>query len=131
MWWILVNEGWTPSSPSPPKRGYKMKITFKKEKPLTGLAAVGSPKASTDIKVDKLVVGVIAAPSWQTKDDLWSVKLAVAKEKTEKDPAPFKWVTMKKRFASELEARAFVEQNLANIVNSSQFVLHQFPKNEF
>ena len=107
-----------------------MKITFKKDSPATGLSSVGSPNPDTNIKVDKLVVGTIAAPNWQTKDNLWSVRLTVAKEKTEDDPAPFRWITMKKRFASEPEAREFVRGHLASIVGGRNLELYQFPDGE-
>ena len=104
-----------------------MRITFKKDAPATGLAT-GRP--DTKIKVDKLVVGYIAAPSWRTKDNLWSIHLAVVKEKTEDDPAPFRWIVVKKRFSSEPEAREFVKGHLSSIVGERNLELHQFPDGE-
>ena len=41
-----------------------MKITFKKEKALTGLSGVGYPYQNVELKYKKKVFGYIYAPNW-------------------------------------------------------------------
>lgn len=108
-----------------------MKFTFKKDKAETGLAAVGNSHPDTNIKVSGLVVGYIAAPNWRTESNHWKVRLAIAKERTKEDPAPFKWITLKKRFDSEPEAREFIKGGIIKeMLDWCKWELHQFPKNE-
>ena len=41
------------------------KLSFKKHPAETGLVSIGNPLQSVDIKCDKIIVGLIQAPSWQ------------------------------------------------------------------
>lgn len=100
-----------------------MKITFKKEKKETGLSGVGNPRPNTQIKMDGLVVGLIAAPNWRTKTDLWSVRLAKVQEPTDSDPAPFRWVSLAKKFESESNAREYIKDG---VLKRLGFELYQF-----
>lgn len=76
-----------------------IKVTFKKQPRSKGLASVGEPYPSVDIKINKKCCGYIAAPTWMTKDNKWAIRLMV-----ESDPQ-WKWVNCTKRFDSEQEAR--------------------------
>lgn len=100
-----------------------MKITFKKEPRLTGLAAVGYSRQSVEIKVDGKVCGHISAPNWQTEDGLWGVGFMVYKnpDKTRVDNCAWKWIRIVQRFDSELMAREWVLVNLENL--SRRFTL--------
>lgn len=103
-----------------------MKVSFKKEKPETGLAAVGSPYPNTQIKGDKLVVGFIYAPTWHSKDDKWSLSFAL---KNEENACQFGWVKLKARFDTEKEARDFVKKHWGLI--EEKYDLFQFEKDMF
>ena len=94
-----------------------MKFTFKKQPKETGLRAVGTPYPDTDIKVNKKVVGYISAPNWQTKTIAWKIRLAVKKEITTDDPAGLKWVSAKKVFGSEADARQWIKENTEELSN--------------
>ena len=74
------------------------KFTFKKQKK-EGRFRSFQPDF-TDIKLSGKVVGHI------TK---CKVSFAIKKERTEKDPAPFKWVRLKKVFENEQAARDLVK----------------------
>lgn len=93
-----------------------MTITFKKEAKLTGLAAIAHPYQSVDIKVNKKVVGYIAAPNAFT-DDLWIVMFRVWKtDNDKKENCSWKWVTLKQKFDTEEEARIFIKENEEKIL---------------
>lgn len=88
------------------------KFTFKKEKPQTGLASVGNPNPDTIIKLDRMQVGSIVAPWWSSEDNKWAVRLIQAVEGDQE----FRWVTLKKRFDEEPEARQYLNDNFDRIV---------------
>jgi hypothetical protein len=73
------------------------KFTFKMHRE-TGLRAVAY-RPSSDIKIKGVVVGSIREGV---------IRLMVKRERTEDDPARFRWVTLKKRFADDAEAREFL-----------------------
>ena len=94
------------------------RLTFTKEPCETGLSAVAHPYGrSTVIKLDGKQCGTIAAPHWSSTDSLWSVRFAV------KTADNWKWVTVKERFATEPDARAWVKANQTKILALN---LHQF-----
>ena len=78
------------------------KITFKKT------IHTGKYKSfaldSTDMKLNKKVFGGI----FETKNSQFKIQIALKKEKTEKDPASFKWVYVKETFATEDDAREYI-----------------------
>jgi hypothetical protein len=80
------------------------KFTFRKQKAATGLAGVGYPYSSVYIKHNKMVVGIIHAPNWTSKENVWRVSFQVKKEGQD----CFKNATLKKKFNSEQEARDFL-----------------------
>jgi len=93
------------------------KFTFKKEKKETGLASVGNTNPNTVIKLNKLEVGFIYGPNWQSKDNLWGVRLM--KKGLEND---WQWTKLKAKFDNEPAAREFLNQNFQKIVDIG---LHQ------
>lgn len=93
-----------------------MKFTFKKHKRETGLRAVGYPYTSSDIKLDGKVVGTLDAPSWQTPDGLWRIRLTVKKVATPEDPAEWKWIQLKFKSKEEEECRKFILDNVETLV---------------
>lgn len=89
---------------------------------MTGLMGVGFPYQSVNIKVDKKVVGVIHAPNWQTKDNLWGVSFSVIKATPDDNPnCDWKWIHLKARFANEEDAREFVKNNIGDVVERYTF----------
>ena len=88
------------------------KFTFRKDPRETGLAGVGNPYPNTNIKWEKKVVGCISAPSWNTTDNKWGIRLMV-----KKDERPgWAWVRLKARFDTEPEAREFLNENVEKLV---------------
>lgn len=89
------------------------KFTFKKGKQETGLAGIGNPYPDTDIKLDKMSVGWIDAPTWNTKDNLWRVYLLVKDDSTS---GGFRNVRLKATFNEEKEARVWLNENISAIL---------------
>ncbi len=89
-----------------------MKLSFKKEKKLTGLSSVGYPYQNVDIKVNKKKVGYISAPTWNN-GDLWRIRFSVVKKDIMEDGNPncvWKWITLKVTFKNEDDAREYVKK---------------------
>lgn len=82
-----------------------MRVTFRKDPRLTGLAAVGHPYQTVRIKVDKKVCGWIQPPSWQKRD--WTIWLRVIKKDIMEDGNPnCEWINKRmKSYPTEQEAR--------------------------
>jgi len=55
----------------------------------------------TDIKFNKKQVGCIS----ELRDGKYLIRFAIKKEKTKEDSASFMWITLKRKFNSEQEAR--------------------------
>jgi len=89
------------------------KFTYKKQPAGRGLVSVGNPHSTTEIKHNKKVVGHITGPNWQSPDNLWRVRLVVLDEK---EHCIWKWVTLKKTFSTEPDARVFLNQHAAELV---------------
>lgn len=90
------------------------KFTFKKDAPMTGLAGVGYPYRSVDVKLDKKVVGAIHAPNWTSDGMWWTVGLKVMKTpaQLEKDPnCPWRWAFFSQRHSTEQAARDWLLRN--------------------
>lgn len=103
------------------------KFTFKKEPRETGLASVGNPNPDTQIKLDKKRVGTIRGPSWSSKDNLWRVMFVVKTDEPEHKHCGWKWVTLKKKFETEPEARLFVNEHFEKMLSLK---LHKFEEDE-
>jgi hypothetical protein len=111
------------------KEGAMKKFTFCQYRPTGKWASFESE--SHDIKLDKLVVGHIqqmvgssARPVNAELDGKFKVSLAVKKERTEDNPAPFKWVYLKKNFDDAATAKEFLNSNVAKILE--MFDLYKF-----
>lgn len=87
------------------------KFTFKKQPRETGLRSIGTPYPDTDIKLNGVVVGMIEAPNWSTKDNKWRASLMVRQEPTEKDPCNFRWVRVMVAFDDEPSARRILNEH--------------------
>jgi hypothetical protein len=99
-----------------------MKVTFRKWDRLTGLAGVGYPHQSVDIKINKKKIGTIYAPNWQTEDNKWSVAFMVMKEPEDSNPNnKWKWIYMKARFENEETAREFVTKIVDKVAEKYTF----------
>ena len=99
-----------------------LKVTFKKWEKLTGLAAIGYSHQSVDIKINKMQVGTIYAPNWQTEDDKWGISFMV----DDATGSRWDWITLKARFDTEEEARTFVKTNIDAI--AKKYTLHYVEK---
>jgi hypothetical protein len=73
-----------------------------------------------DIKLQKKVCGGIYVLN--SLDRTYEVQFMVKKERTEKDPAPFKWVTLKEKFSDISEAKEFLKEHTKEI--TTKFDLH-------
>jgi len=62
-------------------------------------------KDNTDIKLEKKVVGRI----YENEQGTYFISFAVKKERTEQDPAPFRWIRLGKVSKTEDEARETVK----------------------
>lgn len=87
------------------------KFSFRRERAETGLRAVASPHPNTHIKLGKLIVGSISAPS-RFGHDNWRIMLIV---RDPQDVAGWRWVTLRATFEDEASARAFLTSNEAAI----------------
>lgn len=92
----------------------KDKFTFKKQKPITGLAGVGCPYPDTTIYFNRdrnRTIGYIDAPTWETKDRKWRIRLMVKTGNSN-----WNWITLKAKFDTEPEVREFLLKNQDAIV---------------
>ncbi len=92
-----------------------MKLSFKKHPKNTGLARIGSPHASVDIKVNKKRIGLIIPPSWNSSHYNWIIRLMVVKENILEDGnenCSWKWIQLKKHFETEGLAREFLNNHI-------------------
>lgn len=95
------------------------KLTFKKTPAETGLAGVARPgHLETAVKADGLVCGYLRCRV------SWKFHLAVNVIPTKELPADFKWITFKAEFATEPEARAWVQRVWLSINESHK--IHRF-----
>lgn len=92
-----------------------MICTFKKDTAPTGLARVGWA-AGCDVKFKKLICGRIYPPNNWLKESQYKLALQV------KDGDTWKWVTLKARFNSLNEAKAWCNANWNQIMQ--KFELH-------
>ena len=100
------------------------RFTFKYHPHMTGLAGVGNPLRSSDIKFDGKVCGLIVAPNWKTKDNFYRVRLTV---ETPDNPDDWKWIELKFKSENEKEVRSWLKENTSRILE--KFELH-FPYQE-
>ena len=99
-----------------------MKFTFKKHQ-RTGRYRCFQLN-HTDIKIGGRMVGQIS----ETKDEGWRIGFTVKKEVTEKHPAPFRWIFLKKKAQTEENARNIVIGLTEQI--QGKFDLYPFEKED-
>jgi len=61
----------------------------------------------TTIKLNKKEVGYIGESDWNK----YVIRFAIKKDITKKDPAEFKWVSLKQTFENEKDAREYIKKN--------------------
>lgn len=89
------------------------KVTFKKQPRLTGRMGVGHPYQIVDCKIKKQTFGVLDAPTWQTKDHKWAVRIMIIKPEPDDNPnCNWKWITFRERHDNEESARAWIQENI-------------------
>lgn len=86
----------------------KSLFTFKKQPLETGLASVGNPHPTVDIKLAGMVVGWIDPASWRQPD--WRIWLRI------KTADGWANRSVKARFDSEEAARKYVTDNAAKLI---------------
>ena len=91
-----------------------MKLTFKKEKGSTGLAAIGEASV-TSIKFKKKVFGRIHGPSWCSKDSLWRITIC---NKDSKKTSLFRYATLTRKGSDEAECRVIAQEVIPKLVSS-------------
>lgn len=62
----------------------------------------------------------------RSETGVWVIRIAVKREPTAMDPAPFKWVLFKQKFSDEALAREYIVQNLATALEKSNYKIYQF-----
>lgn len=100
-------------------KGSEMKrLTFKKEKAETGLAAVGNPWRTTLIKADGEEVGHIIHTPWSSKvGQFWMVRLKIKKFPTDPpENCPWKWITFTTKFEEEPQAREWLKKQWPTVL---------------
>lgn len=101
-------------------------LSFKKEPRETGLASVSHPYPDTIIKLAGREVGRISGPrptSLGGSPD-WRIHIMIKHQPTEADPAPFKSLAFKATFASEPEARIWLQRHWPAICDKYQLYSH-------
>lgn len=88
-------------------------FTFKYQPKTTGLAGVGYPNRSVDIKYDGGICGIITAPNWQSKDRLYRIRLSV---KDNENPIGWKWIQLKFKDEDEQVVRAWLKNHSKEIL---------------
>jgi len=96
-----------------------IKLTFKKHPKETGLAAVGNRRQCVDIKMDKKIIGLIAAPNWSTEDQKYGVSVAVESSDS------WKWLFCKKRCETEQQARELAPKFVEYLISKGH-TIHKF-----
>jgi len=93
------------------------KFTFKNHPKETGLARVGAGTPAIGIKYAGAEVGAIYFNnSWSSNRDIGiQVRLMAPKESTHESPCKWKWITLKEKFSSGDEAKAFLNENFEKI----------------
>ena len=101
-----------------------MKFTFKKApKPSGKLARVAYSETTTDIKLNKKVMGMILPPNQYRK--YWRIQIATKKKKPDDNPnCDWKWRDITATFEKEEVAREWVKHNLAHIIEYYDVELH-------
>jgi len=88
-----------------------VKLTYKKHPAQTGLAGIGHPYQSSDIKISKKKMGLIIAPNWNKTG--WQLGFAIKKERPDDNPnCDWRWFYFSNRFETEIEAKQCAEKSI-------------------
>jgi len=99
----------------------KISITFKRQPRATGLASIGTPYPSVDIKLNKQKFGWISPPTWRTDDNKWGIYFSIKKSEPDSNPnCDWKNVSIKTRFDTEEDARQWMVNNIERILEKYQ-----------
>lgn len=95
----------------------KIKFTFKKQSRSTGLAGIGEGSPNTDIKLCGVEIGMIFINDGAFNSDGkgWGVRVEGNNPNYPQENCPWKWVQFKPRFATESEARQWVQAHAEGI----------------
>lgn len=97
-------------------------FSFKRHKKQTGLASVGNGATGSDIKIKKMMVGIIVAPSWTSKHNGFKARfMIVGNDKNEN--CDWRWITLKKETDSDSEMREWLKTVYEQIVKN--YELHE------
>ena len=88
------------------------KFTFKLHPKETGLASVGFPCQSADIKLNKKMCGTIYSPNWRTKDGMYSASMLVCDSSTS---CGFKWRKLKLSASTLQEAKDWINDRAESL----------------
>lgn len=93
-----------------------MKFTFRKQSKIGGIAGVGYPERSVDIRLHNRTIGAINAPNWQNSN--WEIWLSVLKKNINEDGNPnCEWKNICLGFIPTLEeAECFLQKNINKIL---------------
>ena len=97
------------------------KFTFKLHPRQTGLAAIGNSLQDCDVKLSGKVVGIIYAPTWQSKANEYLVRFTV-KGGAEGSKIDWKWITLSKRTGSMLEMKEWLNTMFEQIIEKYELV---------
>lgn len=94
----------------------KLSVTFKKRKKAAGLASISEGIPSTDVKINKKIVGEIKHPNAWNQFSAIKILLTVKKEKSDNNlNCDWEWITLEEEFEAEEEARLFIKHNISFI----------------
>jgi len=103
-----------------------MKISFKKQPRTTGLAGIGNSYQTTDIKVNKKIIGYIYPPTWRSKDNNWKINIAVEGCTKDDSNCSWRWVNLKYKPENESDGRIWIKKHLEKVLNDNDLELHYF-----
>jgi len=101
-----------------------MKVTFKKDKPETGLRSVGHTQGY-DVKLKKKVFGRISAPTRLSRG--YTIMFAIEKDEYNNDGnknCPWMWIRHAEKFQDGESAKTWFQFNIDRIYG--QYKLHYF-----
>ena len=88
-------------------------FAFKRNAKATGLAERSYGETGSIIKIKKLQVGNICAPTWSSKHNGFKVMFMVVDDKKH---CGWRWVTLKKETAEDSDMRAWLKDKYEEII---------------
>jgi len=103
-----------------------MRISFKKQPRETGLANAANPWPTTDIKVNKKIVGHIKPPTWMSDNKRWEINISIEGSEPNNPNCSWRWISPKYKPDNESEGREWVKKHLENFLTKNNLQLHYF-----